>query len=125
MELLYPELTREIMDCAFKVHSFLGPGLLESSYEECMYYEILSRELRVEKQKPMPLIYEKVKLEIGYRLDLIVENKVIVEIKSVDCLNPIHTAQLLTYLRLSECKIGFLMNFNVESMKDGIKRYIL
>jgi len=113
------------MDCAFKVHSFLGPGLLESSYEECMYYEILSRELRVEKQKPMPLIYEKVKLEIGYRLDLIVENKVIVEIKSVDCLNPIHTAQLLTYLRLSECKIGFLMNFNVESMKDGIKRYIL
>ena len=125
MEFLYPELTREIMDCAYKVHSFLGPGLLESSYEECMYFEILSRKLHAEKQKPMPLIYNGRKLNVGYRLDLLVEKLVVIEIKSVDHLAPIHTAQLLTYLRLSECKVGFLMNFNVERMKDGIKRYIL
>lgn len=125
MELLYPDLTKEIMDCAYKVHTFLGPGLLESSYEECLYYELLARKFIVEKQKPMPLIYKSVKLETGYRLDLIVENKVIIEIKSVESLAPIHTAQLLTYLKLSGCRVGFIMNFNVQKMKDGIKRYVL
>lgn len=113
------------MDCAYKVHTFLGPGLLESSYEECLYYELLARKFIVEKQKPMPLIYKSVKLETGYRLDLIVENKVIIEIKSVESLAPIHTAQLLTYLKLSGCRVGFIMNFNVQKMKDGIKRYVL
>lgn len=113
------------MDCAFIVHSFLGPGLLESSYEECLYYELINRNLNVLKQKPMPLIYKEVKLDAGYRLDLIIENKIIIEIKSVDALCPIHTAQLLTYLKLSKCRVGFLMNFNVKSMKDGIKRYVL
>ena len=109
------------MDCTFKVHSFLGPGLLESSYEECLFFELVSRGIHAEKQKAMPLVYEGVKLNIGYRLDLLVENKVVIEIKAIDALCPIHTSQLLTYLKLSECRIGFLMNFNVEKMKDGIK----
>jgi GxxExxY protein len=125
MELLYTDLTKEIMDCAYKVHTFLGPGLLESSYEECLYYELLTRKFIVEKQKAMPLVYKSVKLETGYRLDLIVENKVILEIKSVEALAPIHTAQLLTYLKLSGCRVGFIMNFNVQSMKEGIKRFVL
>jgi GxxExxY protein len=102
----------------------LGPGLLESSYEECLYYELSKLGLAVEKQKPLPLIYEEVKLEIGYRVDLIVEKKVVVEIKAVEALNDVHTAQVLTYLKLSNCKIGLLLNFNVSSLKNGIKRLI-
>ena len=125
MEFLYPELSREIMDCAYKVHTFLGPGLLESSYEECLYYELTSRKIFVQKQVPMPLTYNDVILDTGYRLDLIIENKAIIEIKSIDSLAPIHTAQILTYLKLSECNLGFLINFNVQSLKDGIKRYVM
>ena len=114
-----------VLDCSFKVHTALGPGLLESSYEECLYYELKQSGLIVQKQKPLPLIYEEVKLEIGYRVDLLVENKVIVEIKSVESLADIHMAQILTYMKLSGCKLGLLVNFNVRSLKDGIKRVIL
>lgn len=125
MTLLHQELTGSILNCAYKVHSALGPGLLESAYEECLYYELGKAGLVVMKQKPMPLIYEEKKLDLGYRIDLLVENKVILEIKSIDALNPVHFAQLMTYLKLSDCRIGFLINFNVVSLKDGIKRIIV
>ena len=118
------EISRIVFDCALKVHKSLGPGLLESAYEECLYYELKKNGLQVEKQKPLPLIYEEVKLEIGYRIDLMVENKVIIEIKSVEALNDIHLAQVLTYLKLSNCKLGMLINFNVTLVKNGIKRVV-
>lgn len=115
-------LTEEILRCAFKVHSALGSGLLESSYKECLFYELIKSDLIVEKEKALPLVYEEVKLEIGYRIDLLVENKVIIEIKAVEALNDVHTAQVLTYLKLSGCKVGLLLNFNTSSLKNGIKR---
>jgi GxxExxY protein len=118
------ELSRIVFDCALKVHQTLGPGLLESAYEECLFYELKKTGLTVEKQKPLPLIYEEIKLEIGYRLDIIIENKLILEIKSVDALNEIHFAQLLTYLKLTDCKLGLLLNFNVILIKNGIKRVV-
>ena len=118
------EASKIIFDCALKVHKALGPGLLESAYEECLFYEIKKIGLKVEKQMPLPLVYEEVKLEIGYRIDLIVENKVIIEIKSVEALNDIHLAQILTYLKLSDCKLGMLINFNVTMIKNGIKRVV-
>jgi GxxExxY protein len=118
------ELTEKIIGCAIKVHTNLGPGLLESAYQESLYYELMKMELFTEKQKPMPLIYEEVKLECGYRLDLLVENKVVVEVKSVEALNEVHLAQVLTYLKLSNCKIGLLINFNVAKLKDGLKRIV-
>ena len=117
-------ITERILKCAFKVHTALGPGLLESAYEECLTYECRKEGLFVEKQKPLPLIYEEVKLDIGYRVDLLIEKKVIIEIKSVEVLNDVHTAQVLTYLKLSGCKVGLLLNFNVKSLKQGIKRLI-
>lgn len=120
MELLYSELTGSILKYAYKVHSELGPGLLQSTYEECLYYELEKNRLSSMKQKPMPLVYDSIKMDIGYRIDLIVEGKVIIEVKSVDALIPVHTAQLLTYLQLSYCKIGFLMNFNVGSFNTGL-----
>jgi GxxExxY protein len=98
---------------------------LESAYEECLYYELNKFGLSVIKQKPMPLIYEEKKLDLGYRIDLFVESKVIIEIKSVETLNPVHLAQLMTYMKLSKWRIGFLINFNVRSLKDGIKRMII
>jgi len=116
------EISKIVFDCALKIHKALGPGLLESAYEECLFYELKKCELQVEKQKPLPLIYEEVNLDIGYRIDLIVENKVIIEIKSVEALNDIHLAQILTYLKLSDCKLGMLINFNVTLIKNGIKR---
>lgn len=118
-------LTEEILRCAFKVHSALGPGLLESSYKECLFYELIKSDLIVEKEKPLPLVYEEVKLEIGYRIDLLVENKVIIEIKAVEALNDVHIAQVLTYLKLSGCKVGLLLNFNTSSLKNGIKRLVI
>ena len=118
------EISEKIIGCAIQVHRELGPGLLESSYEECLYYELVQSGLLVEKQKPLPLIYKEVKLDCGYRLDLLVEKKVIVEVKSVEALNDIYLAQVLTYLKLSGCKLGLLMNFNVILMKDGIKRIV-
>lgn len=118
------EISKIIFDTALKVHKALGPGLLESVYEECLFYEIKKAGLFVEKQKPLPLIYEEVKLDIGYRVDIIVENKVIIEVKSVDALNDVHLAQVLTYLKLSGCKLGMLINFNVALIKNGIKRIV-
>ena len=118
------ELSRIVFDCALKVHQKLGPGLLESAYEECLFYELRKIGLEVEKQKALPLIYEEVKLDVGYRLDIIIENKLIIEIKSVDALNDIHFAQLLTYLKLTNCKLGMLINFNVVLIKNGIKRVV-
>lgn len=125
MNLLHQELTGSILNCAYKVHSALGPGLLESAYEECLHYELEKNGFSVIKQKPMPLIYEEKKLDLGFRIDLLVEGKIIIEIKSVDVINPVHLAQLMTYLKLSGCRIGLLINFNVQSLKEGIKRIIM
>ncbi|MBA4407991.1 MAG: GxxExxY protein [Bacteroidota bacterium] len=116
------QITELILKCAYSVHSALGPGLLESAYEECLYYELQQVGLKVEKQKSLPLVYKEVKLDAGYRIDLLVENKVVVEIKSIEAFTDVHIAQVLTYLKLSGCKIGLLLNFNVASLKNGIKR---
>ncbi|MDN3671540.1 GxxExxY protein [Flavobacterium branchiarum] len=118
------ELSRIVFDSALKVHKALGPGLLESAYEECLIFELKKVGLKIEKQKALPLIYEDVKLDIGYRLDIIVENKLILEIKSVVALNDVHFAQLMTYLKLTNCKLGLLINFNVVLMKNGIRRIV-
>ena len=118
------KLSNTVIGCAIKIHKVLGPGLLESAYHECLYYELAKTGLKVEKEKPLPLIYEEVKLECGYRLDLLVDNKLVVEIKSVDTLLPVHLAQVLTYLKLSQCKLGLLINFNVSLLKNGIKSVI-
>lgn len=118
------EISKIVVDCAIKIHKNLGPGLLESAYEECMFYELKKFGLTVDKQKALPLVYEDIKLEIGYRIDLIIENKVIVEIKSVDSLNDVHLAQILTYIKLSQCKLGLLINFNVAFLKNGIRRVV-
>jgi GxxExxY protein len=106
------------------VHSALGPGLLESAYEACLCYELVSSGLFVETRKKLPLIYETVKLELGYRLDLWVERKLIIDVKAVESLNDVYLAQVLTYLRLTDCKLGLLMNFNVLRIKDGIRRVV-
>jgi GxxExxY protein len=119
------ELSNIVIGLAIKVHKALGPGLLESSYKECLFYEIQKEKFYVEKEKPLPLVYEEVKLDAGYRIDLLVENKLIIEIKSVEALNEVYIAQVLTYLKLSRCKLGLLINFNVKYLKDGIKRLIL
>jgi len=118
------ELSKIVLDLGIKVHKILGPGLLESVYEECLYYEINRYGLFVEKQKALPLIYEDIKLEAGYRVDLWVERKLIIEIKSVESLNDLHLAQTLTYLKLSNCKLGLLMNFNAVLLKNGIRRIV-
>jgi GxxExxY protein len=119
------EIFKQILDCSFTVHTALGPGLLESAYEECLLFEIEESGLLVQKQKALPLVYKEVKLDIGYRIDLLVENQIVIEVKSVDSLSDIHLAQILTYLKLSGCKLGLLINFNVKHLKDGIKRVIL
>lgn len=116
------DLSGIIIGCAMRVHTALGPGLLESAYEQCLDYELKKKGFNVEKQIPIPLVYEEVELDCAYRLDLIVENKVIIEVKSVESLKPIHAVQLLTYLKLKECKLGLLLNFNVLHLKEGIKR---
>jgi len=118
------ELSKIVFDAGLKVHINLGPGLLESAYEECLYYELRKYNLKIEKQKALPLVYEDVKLDAGYRIDLLVENKLILEIKSVEALNDLHMAQILTYLKLSKCKLGLLINFNTVLFKNGIKRVV-
>jgi len=117
------DISGKIIGCAIEVHKALGPGLLESAYEECLFYELKEAGIRVERQKPLPVVYKEVKLEAGYRIDLLVEGKVVVELKAVEALNDVHTAQVLTYLKLSGCKLGLLMNFNVTKLVDGIRRY--
>ncbi|MEP2667440.1 MAG: GxxExxY protein [Cyclobacteriaceae bacterium] len=118
------ELSKEIIGVAIDVHKSLGPGLLESAYKECLNYKLIQSGLYVEKEKPMPLIFEGVKLDCGYRMDLLVENKLVIEIKSVESLTDVHLAQTLTYLKLGNFKLGLLINFNVVMLKHGIKRVI-
>lgn len=118
------QLSNIAIGCAIKVHSALGPGLLESAYEACLQYELVNLGLFVESQKKLPLIYETVKLECGYRLDLWVERKLIIDVKAVESLNNVYLAQVLTYLRLTDCKLGLLMNFNVLRLKDGLRRVV-
>jgi GxxExxY protein len=119
------ERTRSIIGAAIEVHKLLGPGLLESAYEECFCHELALRGIHFEKQKPIPLAYKGTKLECGFRRDLLVEGRVVVELKSVDALNPVHEAIILTYLRLSEHEVGLLINFNVSVLKDGVRRFIM
>ena len=118
------EWSYKIIGLAMEVHSALGPSLLESAYKECLFYKIINSGLFAEKEKGMPLVFEEVKLDCGYRLDLLVENKLVVELKSVEILNDVHLAQVLTYMKLGNYKLGLLMNFNVARMKDGIKRVV-
>jgi GxxExxY protein len=123
--LLEGDLTGAIRGAAIEVHRHLGPGLLESAYEECLCHELALRGVRFERQVALPVEYKGVKLDCGYRMDLLVGNRVVVEIKSVDEVAPVHEAQLLTYLRLAKCRVGLLMNFNVSLMTDGITRRVL
>lgn len=118
------EISTEIIGSAIDVHQSLGPGLLESAYKECLYYRLMKKGLFVEKEKPMPLVFEEVKLECGYRIDLLVEGKVVIEIKSVEALNDVHFAQTLTYMKLGDYKLGLLIYFNVSLLKNGIKRIV-
>jgi GxxExxY protein len=119
------KITDRIIGCAIEVHRNLGPGLLESSYEECLAYEMKQQGLIFERQKEMPVVYKGVYLPCGYRLDLLVENAVVVEIKAIATVLPVHEAQVITYLKLSKCDLGLIMNFNVRTMKEGIKRVVL
>ncbi len=118
------KITETIIGAAINVHRVLGPGLLESAYEACMVYELAQAGLKVEQQKPLPIVYRGVKLECGYRMDLMIDNEVIVEIKSIEKLLPIHQAQLLSYLKLSNCRVGLLINFNIKVLKNGIQRVV-
>lgn len=118
------ELSHKVIGLAMEVNSALGPGLLESAYKACLYYKLVQSGLNVVLEKPMPLVFEEVKLDCGYRIDLVVENKLVIELKSVEALNDIHLAQTLTYLKLGNYKLGLLMNFNVLRLKDGIKRVV-
>jgi GxxExxY protein len=119
------DITHEILDAAYTVHSELGPGLLESAYQACLVYELKKKGLKVEVEKPLPLVYRDIKLDYGYRIDILVEDKVVVELKTVDTFNDVHIAQVLTYLKLSGCKVGLLLNFYTKHLKNGIKRLIL
>ena len=118
------ELSNKIIGLSIEVHTVLGPGLLESAYKECLFYKIGKSGLYVEKEKPMPLIFEDVELECGYRIDLLAEKKLVIEIKSVEALNDVHLAQTLTYMKLGNYKLGLLLNFNVVKLKEGIKRVV-
>ena len=117
-------LTHQVIGAAMRVHSKLGPGVLESSYEECLKYELRKRGFAVQSQIGLPLVYDEVRLELGYRLDLLVENEIVVEIKALKSLLPVHEAQLLSHLRLSGKRVGLLINFHVKRLKDGIKRIV-
>ena len=120
----YDPAVAEIIEGAIKVHRALGPGLLESSYERCLDYELGKRGLRIERQVPVPVIYEGVRLDCGYRLDLVVDGDVIVEVKCVEALAPIHTAQVLTYLRLTRARHALLLNFNCPTLREGLRSFI-
>jgi GxxExxY protein len=119
------ELSHRIIGAAIEVHKLLGPGLLESAYEECLAREFVLRAMGFERQKPAPVVYKEVKLECGYRMDFLVEGRIVVELKAVEALAPVHEAIVLTYLRLSGCRLGLLINFNVTALKDGIRRFVL
>ena len=117
------EITQKIIGCAIEVHKNLGPGLLESAYEECLSYELIKKGLDIKRQKPTPVVYKEIKLECGYRIDILVENVVVVELKVVDEFNPVHEAQILTYMKFANKTLGLLINFNVAALKYGIKRF--
>jgi GxxExxY protein len=121
----FDELSNKVIGCALEVHKRLGPGLLESAYERCLSFELLSANIRHSIQKELPIDYKTIKLDCGYRIDMLIENDIIMELKSVDRIMPIHEAQILTYMKLSGIKIGLLINFNVCLLKDGIKRFVL
>ena len=118
------EIAKIVVGCALKVHKALGPGLLESAYEECLFYELMCAGLDVERQKGLPLYYEAIRMDVGYRIDLLVNKKVIIELKAVEALLDIHAAQVITYLKLSDCRFGLLINFNVSLLKDGVRRFV-
>lgn len=118
------KLTEKIIGAAIEVHRTLGPGLLESAYQECLYFELKSIGLQVKKEKSLPIIYKDIKLDHGYRIDLLVENKIVLELKTVDFLTDVHTPQILTYLKLSKYPIGLLINFHTKLLKNGLKRFI-
>ncbi|WP_317129582.1 GxxExxY protein [Chryseobacterium gleum] len=124
MDISENDISKIVYEAGYIVHKTLGPGLLESAYEECLFYELNKHDILVERQKPMPLIYDDVKMDVGYRLDFLIEKKFVLEIKSVESLQDIHLAQILTYLRLSNCKLGMLINFNTLQFKNGVKRVI-
>jgi GxxExxY protein len=117
-------ITENVIGAAMRVHQLLGPGLLESAYEACLAFELIDRGLKAEQQKPLPIVYRDIRLDCGYRLDLLVEDRVIVEVKSTARLDPIHDAQLISYLRLSSCPVGLLINFNVKVLRTGIRRLV-
>ncbi len=117
------QITEKIIGCAIEVHKHLGPGLLESAYEECLAYELQNAGLEVIRQKPVAVVYKEISLEYGYRMDILVENRVIIELKTVDAFHPVHEAQILTYMKFAHKNIGLLINFNVTLLKNGIKRY--
>lgn len=125
MNYLHEDLTKEIIRCAIEVHKHLGPGLFESAYETCLYYELTNAGFEVKRQYAIPLEYKEVKMDCGFVADLIVDDKVIVELKAVKKLDDIHMAQIMTYLKVTELRVGLLMNFNVKYLRDGIKRVIL
>ena len=118
------EIGKIMVDCALRVHRELGPGLLESTYEACLAYELSEAGLSIETQKGLPVVYKEVKLDCGYRIDVLANRKVIVEVKSIEALSDVHLAQILTYLKLSGCKLGYLINFNVTLLKEGIRRVV-
>lgn len=118
------DLTDKIINAAIEVHRSLGPGLLESAYQECLFFELKSKNLLVQKEIPCPVVYKDIKLDHGYRIDLLVENKVVIELKTVECYTDVHTAQVLTYLKLGEYPVGLLINFHTKLLKNGIKRFI-
>jgi len=121
----FDELSHRVLGCAIEVHKRLGPGLLESAYQQCLAYELSRNQIRFETEVPLPIEYREIKLDCGYRMDLLIEDRLIVEIKSVGRLEGIHAAQLLTYMKLAGIGLGLLINFNVERLKDGIKRLVL
>ncbi|HPE77653.1 MAG TPA: GxxExxY protein [Draconibacterium sp.] len=119
------ELSKLIIGKAIEIHKVLGPGLLESAYKECLYYELISSGISVEKEKPLPIVYKDIKLDQGYRIDLLVENKVVIELKTVEAFTDVHMAQVLTYLKFGHFKLGLLINFNVTLLKNGLKRFVI
>ena len=118
------KITEKIIGCAIEVHKLLGPGLLESAYEECLVFELSGSGLEAERQKPVPVIYKEIHLECGYRIDILVEDSVIIELKTVENFCPVHEAQILTYMKFAQKRTGLLLNFNVTVLKNGIRRYI-
>ena len=121
----FESLSKNVLGAAIEVHKHLGPGLLESAYEECLAFELVQKAHKIERQKPIPVVYKDIRLDCGYRIDILVDDALVLELKSVDCFSPVHEAQILTYMKFAQKKIGLLINFNVTLLKNGIKRYVL